>query len=110
MKRHTPLPLAAALLLAAAPLCSSAQEAKQEEAKKDAAGHMTPAEMQYQAAGSPLMSGYLAGEKYMNGKAAALAMPLDRGRVVLVGFRPQWRGQPFGTFRVIFNAVLNVGR
>ena len=64
----------------------------------------------YQAAGSPLMSGYLAGEKYMNGKAAALAMPLDRGRVVLVGFRPQWRGQPFGTFRVIFNAVLNVGR
>ena len=64
----------------------------------------------YQAAGSPLMSGYLAGEKYMNGKAAALSMPLDRGRVVLVGFRPQWRGQPFGTFRVIFNAVLNAGR
>ena len=64
----------------------------------------------YQAAGSPLMSGYLTGEKYMNGKAAALSMPLDRGRVVLVGFRPQWRGQPFGTFRVIFNAVLNVGR
>ena len=64
----------------------------------------------YQTAGSPLMSGYLTGEKYMHGKAAALSMPLDRGRVVLVGFRPQWRGQPFGTFRVIFNAVLNVGR
>lgn len=64
----------------------------------------------YQAAGSPLMSGYLTGEKYMHGKAAALSMTLERGRVVLVGFRPQWRGQPFGTFRVIFNAVLNVGR
>jgi hypothetical protein len=25
---------------------------------------------------------------------------------VLLGFRPQWRGQPFGTFRVVFNAVM----
>jgi hypothetical protein len=27
---------------------------------------------------------------------------------VLLGFRPQWRGQPFGTFRVIFNAAVYV--
>jgi hypothetical protein len=26
--------------------------------------------------------------------------------VVLIGFRPQWRGQPVGTFRVVFNSVL----
>ena len=31
---------------------------------------------------------------------------LDSGHVVLLGFRPQWRGQPFGTFRVLFNAAL----
>lgn len=64
----------------------------------------------YQAAGSPLLSGYLVGERYLHGKAAALETPLGKGRVVLLGFRPQWRGQPFGTFRVVFNAVLNTGR
>ena len=61
----------------------------------------------YQQAGSPLLSGYLVGEKYLNGKAAALDVQLGMGHVMLLGFRPQWRGQPFGTFRVIFNAVLS---
>jgi Zinc carboxypeptidase len=64
----------------------------------------------YQDAGSPLLSGYLIGEKYLNGKAAALDVQLDNGHVVLFGFRPEWRGQPFGTFKVLFNAVLSAGR
>jgi glutamine amidotransferase-like uncharacterized protein len=62
----------------------------------------------YAETGSPLLSGYLIGEKYLQGKAAALDVPLESGHVVLLGFRPEWRGQPFGTFRVLFNAVLNV--
>jgi hypothetical protein len=62
----------------------------------------------YADSGSPLLSGYLIGEKYLAGKAAALDIPLDSGHLILLGFRPEWRGQPFGAFRVLFNAVLNV--
>lgn len=61
----------------------------------------------YQDSGSPLLSGYLIGDKYMNGRAAALDVQLDNGHVVLLGFRPEWRGQPFGTFKVIFNTILS---
>ncbi|HWF86263.1 MAG TPA: M14 metallopeptidase family protein [Vicinamibacterales bacterium] len=62
----------------------------------------------YQESGSPLLSGYLIGEQYMHGKAAALDVELDSGHVVLLGFRPEWRDQPFGTFRILFNAAMNV--
>jgi zinc carboxypeptidase len=61
---------------------------------------------QYPESGSPLRSGYLIGEKYLNGRAAALDVRLGEGHVVLLGFRPQWRGQPFGTFKVLFNSAL----
>ncbi|HEY3885470.1 MAG TPA: hypothetical protein VGL62_09705, partial [Vicinamibacterales bacterium] len=61
----------------------------------------------YQDSGSPLLSGFLIGEKYLNGKAAAVDADVDAGHVVLIGFRPEWRGQPFGTFKVLFNAALS---
>ena len=53
---------------------------------------------------SPLRSGFLNGPQHMQGYAAALDVKHERGHVVLFAFQPQWRGQPTGTFRTVFNA------
>ncbi len=60
----------------------------------------------YQEKGTPLLSGYLLGEEHLQGYAAAVDVEHGDGHVILLGFRPQWRGQPIGTFRVVLNAVL----
>jgi hypothetical protein len=53
-----------------------------------------------------LYSGWLLGEPRIAKKAALVEVPLEKGRVVLVGFRPQFRGQSHATFKVLFNALL----
>ena len=60
----------------------------------------------YPAQGGPLLrSGFLHGEERMRGHAAALDVKRGKGHVVLIAFQPQWRGQPHGTFRVVFNSA-----
>ncbi len=54
---------------------------------------------------SLLMSGYIKGEKYLRNRIAAAAFPLDKGRVVLLGFGVQNRAQSYGTFKLLFNAL-----
>jgi hypothetical protein len=57
------------------------------------------------AAKDSLLSGWTLGEKYMNGKTALAETNYGRGKIILFAFRPQHRGQTFGTFPFIFNAL-----
>jgi hypothetical protein len=52
-----------------------------------------------------LLSGWQLGEKVIAGRAAVVTASMGRGRVVLLGFRSQHRGQPHATFKFLFNAV-----
>jgi hypothetical protein len=53
-----------------------------------------------------LRSGWLLGEGRIAGKVALAEVPLGRGRVIVFGFRPQHRGQTWGTFPFIFNSIM----
>jgi len=52
-----------------------------------------------------LASGWVSGERAVLGKHILLEARYGKGRVVLFGFRPQFRGQTFGAFKLLLNAI-----
>jgi hypothetical protein len=53
-----------------------------------------------------LASGWLLGEKLLAERAALVDARLGQGRVILFGMRPQYRGQSYQTFKLLFNSLL----
>ena len=52
-----------------------------------------------------LASGWISGEKAVLGKHILIEARHGKGRVILFGFRPQFRAQTAGTYKFILNAI-----
>jgi hypothetical protein len=53
-----------------------------------------------------LLSGWLEGEQIIAGHPAVVQVNAGSGRVILLGFPVQHRGQSLATFRLLFNSIL----
>jgi hypothetical protein len=52
-----------------------------------------------------LLSGWALGAEKIAGRAALVEVKMGKGRIILFGFRPQYRGQSLATFPLFFNAI-----
>ena len=52
-----------------------------------------------------MLSGWMLGEQFLQNKAAVLEVQMDKGRIILLGFDVQHRGQTAATFKLLFNSL-----
>lgn len=51
------------------------------------------------------ISGYIDGAEHLERAAAVVEVRVGKGRVILIGLRPQHRAQPHRTFKLLFNSL-----
>ncbi len=54
-----------------------------------------------------LESGWIRGAELITDKPAIVEVQYGEGKIILLGFAVQHRGQPHGTFRLLFNSILS---
>ena len=52
-----------------------------------------------------LESGYVAGESHLLARLCMISVRYGDGEIILYGFRPQFRAQTDGTYKLIFNTL-----
>jgi hypothetical protein len=60
----------------------------------------------YYTDGNPLLSGWLIGPEKIAGHTVLAEIPVEKGRIIVFGFGVQSRAQTYGTFKLLFNAIL----
>jgi len=54
---------------------------------------------------TPLRSGWAWGQGYLDGTVGAAEAPVGEGKVFLLGVEATFRGQPHGTYKLLFNSL-----
>ncbi|MFX0141292.1 MAG: hypothetical protein ACFFDN_47070, partial [Candidatus Hodarchaeota archaeon] len=57
-----------------------------------------------------LISGALSGEKLLHGKPLILEYEYHDGKIILFGFRPMFRAQTRGLYKLLFNSIFNANK
>jgi len=84
------------------------EESKKEDKDPRSPGARFPARVVARYSDTILLeSGWIRGKELISDKPAIVEVQYGSGKIILLGFRVQHRGQPHGTFRLLFNAILS---